>query len=79
MGHIIQISSLKTHGHEELQLSLITATDLQIAQITETQIDSEWTPDFVHKQLTRDYLPDITASNPISFGSGWFQRNNHRL
>lgn len=40
---------------------------------------AEQTPDFVHKQLTRDYLSDITTSNPIRFGSGWFQRNNHRL
>lgn len=35
MGHIIQISSLKSHGHEELQLSSITVTDFQMAQITE--------------------------------------------
>lgn len=39
MGHIMQINSLKTHGHEELQLSSITATDLQMAQITGAQID----------------------------------------
>lgn len=55
MGHIIQISSLKTHGHEELQLSSITATELQRAQITETQIDRRASTRFwtqaAHKRL----------------------------
>lgn len=70
MGHIIQMSSLRTHGHEQLQPSSITATDLQMVQIAEAKSIAEQTPDFVHKQLTGDYLSDITTSNPISFGSG---------